>query len=236
MYLASRKSVGVTELAGELDIHKSTAFRILDTFLEAGIVEKNRETLKYKLGPAILRLSERYYKNFNIIIAAKPIMEQLAADIHESVHLCVYSNNSAVVIEQILSNSRLVVNAKIGNREPLHCSSVGKCLLAFVPEEDRGEMISNITFEIFTEKTIRDEQSLLEEIERVKAQGYAIDDGELNADIKCVAVPVSDNRGMYTYSLGTSGAISRMTEEKVNRIIPLMLKAAKDISAGHNYY
>lgn len=230
LFLASRKSVGVTELADELQINKSTAFRILDTFLEADMAEKNKETLKYKLGPAILRLSEQYYKNFNIIAAAKPLMERLAADIRESVHLCVCSNNKAVVIEQIMSDSRLVVNAKIGNSEPLHCSAVGKCLLAFAPPEDREKMLSNVSFDVFTEKTISSKQRMLEEMENVRRKGYAIDDGELSADIKCVAVPVFFN-GVCGYSLGTSGALTRMTQEKVERIIPLLLKTAKDIIA-----
>lgn len=231
MFLASRKSVGVTELADELIVNKSTAFRILDTFLEAGMVEKNSETLKYKLGPAILQLSEQYYKNFNIIALAKPIMEKLAADIRESVHLCVCSNNRAVIIEQIMSDSRLVVNAKIGNSEPLHCSSVGKCLLAFAPAETRGKMIEGIDFEIFTDKTIGSKEMLLSELEDISQKGYAVDDGELSLDIKCVAVPVKDERGACVYSLGASGAKSRMTQEKLDRIIPLMLKAAKDIFA-----
>lgn len=231
LFLASRKSVGVTELADKLQINKSTAFRILDTFLEANMVEKNKETLKYKLGPAILRLSEQYYKNFNIIAVAKPIMEKLAADIRESVHLCVCSNNSAVIIEQIMSDSRLVVNAKIGNIEPLHCSSVGKCLLAFAPDETRGKMIAGIDFEVFTDKTISEKEMLLSELEEVRLKGYSVDDGELSPDIKCVAVPVFDECGACVYSLGTSGAKSRMTQEKIERIIPLLLKAAKDIFA-----
>ncbi len=231
LFLASRKSVGVTELAQELDVNKSTAFRILDTFLEANMVEKNKDTLKYKLGPAILRLSEQYYKNFNIIATAKPVMERLAADIRESVHLCVLANNSAVIIEQIMSDSRLVVNAKIGNSEPLHCSSVGKCLLAFAPEEDREKMISRISFEVFTKKTIRTKEQLNKEIESVRKQGYAIDDEELSDDIKCVAVPVFDEHRSCVYSLGTSGAASRMTEDKLARVIPFMLKSAKDIFA-----
>lgn len=229
MFLATRKSVGVTELADALDINKSTAFRILDTFLEANMVEKNRETLKYKLGPAILQLSEQYYRNFNIIAAAKPLMEQLARDIRESVHLCVCSNNSAVIIEQIMSDSRLVVNAKIGNSEPLHCSSVGKCLLAFASESDREKMIAHITFDIYTEKTIRCKEDLYTEIEKVKTLGYAVDDGELNGDIKCVAVPVFDDKNACHYSLGTSGAASRMTDDKLDRIIPLLLKTAAGI-------
>jgi len=67
LFLASKKSVGVTELAEALSVHKSTAFRILDTFLQANMVQKDPETSKYKLGPAILRLSEQYYRNFSII-------------------------------------------------------------------------------------------------------------------------------------------------------------------------
>jgi DNA-binding IclR family transcriptional regulator len=231
LFLASRKSAGVTELAEALNINKSTAFRILDTFLEANMVEKNKETLKYKLGPAILRLSEQYYKNYNIIADAKPLMERLAAEIRESVHLCVCANNSAVIIEQIMSDSRLVVNAKIGNSEPLHCSSVGKCLLAFSPDEDREKMMSQMTFDIYTDKTIRSREELQKEIEKVKAQGYAVDDGEVSEHIICAAVPVFDSTGRCQYSLGASGAASRMTNEKISRIIPLLVKTAEGIFA-----
>ena len=230
LFLASRKSAGVTELAEALNINKSTAFRILDTFLEANMVEKNRESLKYRLGPGILRLSEQYYKNFNIIEAARPVMEKLAADIHESVHLCVLANNSAVVIEQIMSNSRLMVNAKVGNNEPLHCSAVGKCLLAFTSAETREKIIPDLGFDVFTEKTIKTRDRLDEELDKVKEAGFALDDEELSRDIKCVAVPVFDGHGICTHSLGTSGAASRMTGEKIDRIVPLMLKAVKGIS------
>jgi len=229
LFLAGRKSAGVTELAKELKVNKSTAFRILDTFLEANMVEKNRDTLKYRLGPAILRLSEQYYHNFNIIESARPVMERLAAEIRESVHLCILSNNSAVIIEQILSNSKLVVNAKVGNNEPLHCSSVGKCLLAFTSDDCREKMLNHISFDTFTEKTIRDRYRLIEEIKRVQELGYAIDDEELSEHIRCVAVPVFDERGACIHSLGTSGAAGRMTDEKINRVIPLLIKAANSI-------
>lgn len=229
LFLATRKSVGVTELAQALDIHKSTAFRILDTFLEANMVEKTKDTQKYKLGPAILKLSEQYYKNFSVIAEAKPLMDRLAEEIRESVHLCVCANNKAVVIEQTMSDSMLVVNAKIGNSEPLHCSAVGKCLVAFALEEDRTKMLSGITFEAYTDKTICSAQEFNAEIERVRAQGWAIDDSELSEHIRCVAVPVLDKKGSCRYSLGTSGASSRMTQEKLDRIIPLMLKTAASI-------
>lgn len=231
LFLATRKSAGVTEVAEALGVNKSTAFRVLNTFLEANMVEKNAETLKYKLGPAILQLSEQYYKNFNIIAVAEPLMQALAKEIHESVHLCVCANNSAVIIGQVMSDSRLVVNAKIGNSEPLHASSVGKCLLAFAPHEARERMLSQLSFEIFNDKTIATMEKLRTDIEKIKQQGYAVDNGEISEYIRCVAVPVFDKTGVCHYSLGASGAMSRMTQEKLDRIIPLLQKTAAAIFA-----
>lgn len=158
-------------------------------------------------------------------------MEQLAGEIRESVHLCVLANNSAVIIEQVMSDSRLVVNAKIGNSEPLYCSSVGKCLLAFAPDEIREKLISQITFDVFTDKTIRSSRELRTELQGVRERGYAVDNGELTEYIRCVAVPVFDERGSCNYSMGASGAMSRMTQEKLDRIIPLLQKTAAGIFA-----
>ena len=230
-FLASRKSVGVTELAEALSVNKSTAFRILNTFLQADIVEQNKITQKYKLGPAVLRLSQQYYKNFSIIEAANPVMESLAMDIRESIHLCALANNSAVVIKQVLSDSRIVVRAKVGSREPLHCSSVGKCLLAFSAKEKQDKMLGALDFEVFTENTIRNRERLLVEIEKIRAAGFALDNQEVSPDIICVAVPIWDETGVCVFSLGTSGTVSRMTEEKINKIVPLLINAAIRIEA-----
>ena len=232
LFMASRKSAGVTEVAEALKVNKSTAFRILNTFLKSNMAEKNKDTLKYRLGPAVLKLSEQYYRNFNIIENSRPVLEKLVADIHESVHLCVLANNSAVIIEQIMSSSRLVVNAKVGNNEPLHCSAVGKCLLAFSAEEKIDAMIADLPFTAFTEKTMMDRNILRTELKRVREAGFAIDDEELSKDIKCAAVPVLNEHGACVYSLGVSGAASRMTQEKIDRIIPLMIKASDNILAG----
>ena len=229
LFLAARKSAGVTEIAEALHVNTSAASNILDTFLQSNMVEKNQETQKYRLGPAILRLSERYYNSFKIIESARTVMEKLTFEIRESVHLCLLSNYSAIIIEQTLSTSRLVISAMVGNSEPLHCSSVGKCLLAFASDVTRERMIANMGFEVFTEKTITTKEKLLAEIAKVRELGYAVDDQELSMDIRCVAVPVFDGHGKCLYSLGTSGAASVMTAEKIEKIVPLMQQAAKDI-------
>jgi len=228
LFLSSRKSIGVTELAEEL--HKSTAFRILETLQRYNMAEQNKNTAKYKLGPAILKFSEQLYKNLNIISVAKPYMYKLADEVGESVHLTVLSNDSAVVIEQIMTNSRLQVNARLGNAEPLNSSSVGKCLLAFSPSELTEKILKRMAYPRFTEKTITDENELRKELEKIKKDGYAVDDGEISEEIKCVAAPIFNHTGEVIYSIGISGPYYRMKEDKMKTVITKLMRTSAMIS------
>lgn len=233
--LSSKKSIGVTELAKELNINKSTAFRIFETLQKFNMVEQNKSTLKYKLGPAILKLSENLYKNLNIISISKKYMMKLVEEVGESVHLCTLSNDSAVVIEQIMTNSRLTVNAKIGHKEPLHSSSVGKCLLAFFDEDTKDQIIDRLDLIKFTDKTITNKQDLLKELEIVKEQKYAIDDGEISEDIKCIAAPIYNHQGEVLYSIGVSAPYARMGDDKVVLVKHKLIDTAKMISKQLGY-
>ena len=229
LLVASRRSLGVTEVAGELGIDKSTASRILTTLQDANLVEKQQDTLKYALGPAVVHLYEQYHRSLSVMAAARPVMELLAAEIRESVHLGVLANNQAVIVDQVLSDSRLVVNATVGGSEPLHCSSVGKCLLAFASDDSRERLLAELSLDARTDNTITDLTRLRSELDRIRRLGYATDDEELSPGIKCVAVPIRNSRGAYVYALGTSGAAGRMTEAKLSRVVPLLLNAARDV-------
>lgn len=231
LFVASRRSVGVTELAAELGIDKSTASRVLATLQDANMVEKQQDTLRFSLGPAILQMSEQYHRNLGVMAIARPVMERLVSEMQESVHLGVLANDQAVVVEQVLSGSRLVVHAQVGGSEPLHCSSIGKCLLAFAPDETRERLLGRLPLEAHTANTITDPDRLQEELGRIRHLGYATDHEELSTGIRCVAVPIRNSRGTYAYALGTSGAAGRMTEAKLSRVVPLMLNAARDIHA-----
>lgn len=235
LFMSSRKSVGVTELAEELQINKSTAFRILETLQKFNMAEQNKSTAKYKLGPAILKFSDQLYRNLNIISLAKPYMTKLADEVGESVHLCILSNDSAVVIEQIMTNGRLIVNAKIGNNEPLNASSVGKCLLAFSNFEIAEQIMDRMEFVRFTDKTITDKETLKLELVKIREKGYAVDDKELSEDIKCMAAPVYTHTGEVVYSIGLSGPSIRMSDERVESISKILLKTAEILSALLGY-
>lgn len=225
-YISSKRVSSITEIANELGLHKSTVSRIIKTFIKRNMVDFNRVSRMYSVGPAILQMSNRYYKSHNIVGRIKNAMQNLANQMGESVHLCALSNASAVVVEQVEGANRLVVNAKIGNCEPMHSSSVGKCLLAFVDDSIRNDMLNQYTYTRFTDKTICDERSLNVELNKIKEQGYAIDDNELSVDIKCVAVPIVDNSGRCIYSMGISGANSHMSQEKIQIMIEKMSAVA----------
>lgn len=235
MFLSSKRSAGVTEIAQAIGVNKSTAFRIMQTFLASNIVEKNPETLCYKIGPAILRLSHQYYSGLNAVSLSKSYMVRLSEVYDESVHLCALSNSSAVIVEQITAGGRLIANAKIGAAESLYCSAVGKCLLAFADSNRQEKMLSEIAFEKFTDKTITNETELKRELEKIQEQGFALDDCEISEDIRCVGAPIFNSKGECRFSISVSGAKSRMSQEKIVKITQGLKKASEAISQELGY-
>ena len=201
------------------------------------MVAQDRETAKYKLGPGILRLSDRLVKNLNVMSVAKPYMAKLVEVTGESAHLCMFSNDSAVVIEQVMTDSRLAVHAKIGNAEPAHCSSVGKCLLAYCEEDKRESILARLNFQPFTKKTITDAQALRNEMKEIAARGYAIDDGEVSEDVMCIAAPVFVSSGSVPYSVGISCPKSRVKgDAKVASLVREVTQTARKLSEQLGYF
>jgi DNA-binding IclR family transcriptional regulator len=235
LFLAKRRTAGVTEVAKELDVNKSTAYRILETLMSFNMVIQDPVTSKYKLGPGILQLSDRLVKGLNIISIAKPFMARLVNETGESSHLCMLSNDNAVVIEQIIINSRLTVNARIGYAEPVYCSSVGKCLIAFCDQQKRDNIISNIDFVKYTKNTIPDKERLIDELDRIVENGYAVDDGEISEDVICIAAPVYNHIGEVHYSVGISGPKSRIKGKKVQILAGKIKNTADRISEQLGY-
>lgn len=224
-FISGRRACTVTEIANALGMNKSTVSRIIKTFVQRDMVEINRKSGMYTIGPAILQMSTNYYKSRNILGNIKAVMESLCRQLGESVHLCALSNDGAVILEQAESSNRLVVNAKIGNREPLYASAVGKCLLAFAGDAERELMLKSIVYEKYTSNTIDSEEKLIRELNAIRENGYAVDDNELTPEIRCVAVPIVGKK--YLYSIGVSGANSHMTKEKTEFIIKKLIEAVR---------
>jgi len=234
-FLSTRVSARVTDIARAIGVNKSTAYRIMETLKESNFVEKNPDTHKYKIGPAILNLSSHFYSSRLVINVARINMKKLSEETQESTHLAVLSNNCAIIIEQMLVDSRVVVNAQIGKVEPLHCSSVGKCILAYMEDDEREKTMAEISYDIYTENTIRNADMMRNEAAAIRKCGYAVDNREVSNNVVCVAVPIFNGNGKCIYSLGISGTAQRMKNEHLKTVIDKMIVAGRAISYNLGY-
>ncbi|MGJ4850461.1 IclR family transcriptional regulator [Bacillota bacterium Meth-B3] len=231
-HIAERNSLGVTELSQMLSVNKSTVSRLLDTLRAHDMVQIDKGTGKYRLGFRILHLGESLKNSLNVIAIARPIILDLSCRLGESVHLCAFNNNCVYVVDQVRSSRAYSLSATVGMIEPFHCSSVGKCILAYRRPETLRALLAGYEFTRYTEHTITDEDTLMSHLEQIRRQGYAIDDEEMSIGVRCVAVPVFNYRNSVYYSIGISGPKHTVRASDLEKSIRLMMDAAKEVSAG----
>jgi len=232
LILAERSSAGITELAEALGVDKSTASRLVETLRGRDMVRVDPETKKYRLGFRILHLGEALKDNLNVISIARPMLLQLSNQINESVHFCAYNNSSVYVMDQVRSNKNYALSATVGMIEPLHCSSVGKCILAFRRPETIRALLEEYLFTPYTEHTMITREALLENLERIRTLGYALDDEEMAPGVRCIAVPVYDYRNSVRFSIGVSGPKASLNTATIEAYVRRMQETARKLSAA----
>jgi len=233
--LAENKSRGVTELAEDLKVNKSTVFRLLETMEKRDLVQQDEVTAKYRLGIGLLHISEGLVKNLDVINISKPTLKQLMDSTKESVHLCTFANDKVYVVDQVKSNYPMKVSAAIGHEEPIHCSSVGKCILAYLSEEKRNKILDEVQFVPYTAKTKTSKEALVEELKQIRKNGYALDDEELSVGVCCIAAPIYNHKGEVKNCIGISGPSARIRMENIDSYINKLKIAASNISHNMGY-
>lgn len=234
--LRKEKKSGVTEIGNKLGVNKSTAFRILSTLEDKGFVEKDDVTSKYKLGIRLIKFSNSVINDLDITKIAKPLLRELVEMTGESAHLCILSKSKAVFIDQVKSSEVINVSAKIGGEEPLYCSAVGKSMIAFLPEKQLNDLIDIQKFIAFTPRTITSRQVLLEQLEKIKEVGYAVDDEEINSGVRCIAAPIRNFKGKVVASVGISCPANRVPIESIGQYSEAVKKIATSISGKLGYF
>jgi IclR family transcriptional regulator, acetate operon repressor len=225
---------GVSELARELDIHKSTVFRLLSTLERRGIVEQHEGTQKYRLGFAVARLAAAVRGPLDLAEAGRDACERLSLESDETVNLAVLEGRSVVNIHQVnLSNSRVSVDW-LGSHTSLHGTSSGKVLLAHQPRERRARLLPR-TLEPFTDRTITDRGALFAELDAVAERGYATTSGELEEGLNAIAAPVRGADGTVVACVSVSGPSYRLDAERQRATVPLVVTAGERISRRLGY-
>ncbi|OCL28592.1 IclR family transcriptional regulator [Orenia metallireducens] len=229
------EGLGVTELANRLDIHKSSIHRLLSTLVYRGLVKQDPKTDNYKLGLKLFELGSRIFNDLEIREYAKPYLEELVVATDEAVHLVIMDQGEIVYIDKVESSKTIRMNSQIGKRVPVHCSAVGKAMLAYYPKARVDQIIKEQGLAKYTENTITDLKELKEHLTKIKEQGYAIDNVEHELGIRCVAAPIFNYSGKVVSSVSVSGPTIHVTKERVEELAKLVKDTAMKISSQLGY-
>jgi len=226
---------GVTEISKALNIYKSNVHNVLTTLAEKGFVIKDSKTDKYKLGIKFFELGSIVIKNMDLRKIAHPYMEKLLKEFNETVHLGILVEGEILSIEQEESGQSLSPRIFIGKRAPLHCTGVGKAIMAYLPKDKFSFTIKEMGLIRYTENTISNEEELEKELEKIREQGYAVDNMEHEEGVRCVAGPIRDYTGKVSASLSVSGPAFRINENNIPNIAKKVKEYCDYISKEMGY-
>jgi DNA-binding IclR family transcriptional regulator len=227
--LARTGESGVTEIAAELGVHKSTAFRLVAALDRRGLVEQNADRGKYRLGVGILRLAGATTARLDVVQEARPICQQLATDTGETVNIAVLSDGAALYLDQVAGSSALQPHNWVGQRIPLHATSNGKILLAWLTDAEVSSQVGR-SLRRYTPTTISGIKDLRAELTSVRERGYAVAVDELEIGLAAVAAPIRGVHGDVLASLSVSGPTFRLDERAIGAATDAVRAAAFDVS------
>jgi DNA-binding IclR family transcriptional regulator len=220
-----REGIGLADLSKRVGLHNSTAFHLAKTLVSLGYVRQDRDTKRYRIGRPLFALAASCRDEIEMVNVATPVLEDLSRETGESAHFSVRMGDAVVVIARTAGPGAFQLTDRVGVVRPAHCTALGKIILASLRPEQLERFLAHAELKPSTDKSITEAPALRREIDQVRASGIAFDDGEFNAEVRCVAVAVTDFTGATIGALGISGPIWRMT-------LPTMQARAKSLQAA----
>ena len=233
--LARRGEAGVTDVAADIGVHKSTAFRLLGALEERELVEQTQERGKYRLGFGVLRLAAAVPGRLDITQQGRYICEKLAAEVGETVNIAVLRSHYVVNVDQARGPSAVGAHNWVGALTPLHATSSGKILLAYMAAEKRAELLEAAELTQLTDRTVTAVDELEIQLKAAARDGYVVTVEELERGLNAVSAPIRDHLGSVTAALSVSGPVYRFTEERMQEFAPMVVAAADAISERMGY-
>lgn len=225
-----------SELSKKLGFNKSAVTRLLYSLEEAGFVQRDGKTNEYRLTHRLFRIGSVYVNQIDLHAVAMPLLSELASSCRETVHLTVLNEFEVFYLDKVESSQSIGMMSRVGNKSPAYCTGVGKVMLAHLGDEDLAAFFRSIELTRHTPNTITDPAEMKLHLRRIREQGYAIDDSEHEAEVKCVAAPVRDRNGKVIAAISISGPVFRMTRERIdNELIAAVKETAGMISRRLGY-
>ncbi|NPV67682.1 MAG: IclR family transcriptional regulator [Anaerolineae bacterium] len=227
------ETFSLSQVAASLQVSKSTAHRYLTTLEDLDVVTRD-ENDNFGLGHKLIELAGALLSDYDLRKESLPFLTSLSAQTQETAHLAVPSANDVVYIAKVDSPHSLRLASRIGARSPMHCTALGKAVLAYLPPDQLAKSIQQ-GLPKRTRHTLTSPEALCAELERVRQQGYAIDDQENEIGVRCIGAPIFDYTGQVIGAISVSGPVSRITVEKSLEFALLVRQAAQAISRRMGY-
>jgi IclR family transcriptional regulator, KDG regulon repressor len=226
-----REGIGLAELSKLVGLHNSTTFHLAKTMVSLGYMRQERDSKRYRVGRPLFALAASALDEIEMVNFATPVLEDLSRESGESGHFAVRMGDSVVVIARTSGAGAFQLTDRVGVVRPAHCTALGKIILASLRPDQLKRFLERVELKPSTKKSITDSSALLREITEIRRDAIAFDDGEFNAEVRCVAVPVYNFTGEVIGALGISGPIWRMTDQVLQSRAKLVQAAAKRLSA-----
>lgn len=224
--------MGIAELSAHVGLHTSTAFHLTKTLVRLGFLSQASDTKHYQIGPRLFMLAAGAMGSATLVEQGTPILERLSRETGEAAHLAVRFHADIALIARTAAVGMLQISERPGMIRPPHATAIGKVLLAAMTDDNLDGLLPNLDFRAYTEKTITTPGALKKEIARVRADGFAIDDLEFDGELRCIAMPVTDFARRCVAAIGISGPKWRMTDSDLQTRMPILARAAQDLSRG----
>jgi IclR family transcriptional regulator, KDG regulon repressor len=224
-----RSGIRLGDLSKRVGLHTSTTFHLVKSMVLLGYLRQTPDKL-YRVGRPLFTLAAGALDEVEIVALATPVLDDLAAATQESCHFGVRSGRQVIVLARTAGSGPFQLTERAGVVRPAHATALGKILLAAMGDGQLAKFLEHAALERFTDKTITDAAKLQREIIELRRSGIAYDDGEFNAEIRCVAVPVYGFTGQVQGAIGISGPIWRLSIQLLKEKAKLVRTAATSLS------
>ena len=226
---SSLKERSLKDISISLDLNKSTAFGLVNTLANLGYLQQNEENQKYSLGLKLLSLTNAIPIQSIVSRIVHPYLVKISQKYGETSHCAAVNNNTLIYLDKIEKAGSASINTDRGTQNYLHCTGLGKVLLAHLPEE-KAEIILNSELKALTYNTITSPAALRKELEWIRKNGYAIDNEEISIGITCYAVPIFSSSDTAPFAISVSGITSRVQNAAKNGLLEDLKSIAREIS------
>lgn len=233
------KSLGVTEISSHLLIPKSTVHRILSTLSHYSLVSKEKDSSRYRLGVQVLKYSNSFYNSFDLRRYSKRILKRTCIETGLTTFLSIWQDGKGVCIDSVRAFQNPHAHnlfVDVGKIMPFHCAASAKVLLAYQSPEEISRLIKQNTIQKYTSKTIVKPEKLIEHFKKIRSQGFAVCDEELEEGIRAISAPIKNINGKIVASITITGLVSRISSNVFNQLVKTVVNASNEISnmIGYN--